>query len=65
MFSSIKMEEYMEAERSRIFLAKLVAKNILFGSSGIRFLHMRVNEIVKYNHLQDQILIVKRFTAFN
>ena len=56
MFSSIKMEEYMEAERSGIYL---------LGSPGTQFLSMRVNEIVKYKHLQGHILIVQRFTAFN
>ena len=45
MFSSIKMEEYMEPERSGIFLPKMVAKNILFGSPGTHFVHMRVKGI--------------------
>ena len=43
MFSSIVMEEYMESELSGIFLVKLVAKNILLGSSETHFMHVRVN----------------------
>ena len=43
MFSSIKMEEYMEPERSGIFWAKMVAKSILLGSPETDFMHMRVN----------------------
>ena len=44
MFSSIKIEEYMEPELSGIFRVKLVAKNIVRGSPGTQFMHMRVNE---------------------
>ena len=42
MFSGMKMEEYMESEHSGVFWVKLVAKNIVLGSSGTRFMHMRV-----------------------
>ena len=42
MFSSIKMEEYMESELSGIFQLKLVTKNIVRGSPGTQFMHMRV-----------------------
>ena len=42
MFSSIKMEEYMEPELSGIFWIKMVAKNIVLGSPGTHFMHMRV-----------------------
>ena len=42
MFSSIKMEEYMESELSGIFRVKLVTKNIERGSPGTQFMHMRV-----------------------
>ena len=42
MFSIIKMKEYMESERSEIFWAKMVARNILLGFSGTHFMHMRV-----------------------
>ena len=35
------MEEYIETERSGIFLAKLVAKNVLLGPPGTHFMHMR------------------------
>ena len=41
MFSSIKMDEYMEPEHSGIFWAKMVAK--LLRSPGIHFMHIRVN----------------------
>ena len=34
MFSSMKMQEYMESELSGISRVKLIAKNIVFGSPG-------------------------------
>ena len=43
MFSSIKMEEYMESGPSGSFLVKLVAKNIVLRSMETHFMHMRVN----------------------
>ena len=43
MFSSIKMEEYMEPKLSGIFGGKMVAKNKVFGSTGTHFMHMKVN----------------------
>ena len=43
MFSSIKMEEYMEPKLSGIFGVRMVAKNKVFGSTGTHFMHMRVN----------------------
>ena len=43
MFSSIKMEEYMESELPGIFRVKLVTKNIEGGSPGTQFMHTRVN----------------------
>ena len=36
------MEEYMESELSGIFRVKLVTKNIVRGSPGTQFMHMRV-----------------------
>ena len=42
MFSSTKMEEYMEFESSGIFRVKLVAKNIALGSPVTHFMHLRV-----------------------
>ena len=36
------MEEYMESELSGIFPVKLVTKNIVRGSPGTQFMHMRV-----------------------
>ena len=49
MFSSIKMEEYMESEHSGIFWVKLVAKNIVLGSPGTHFMHMRVKNASEIN----------------
>ena len=46
MFSSIKMEEYMESELSGIFRVKLVTKNIERGSPGTQFMHMRVKDTI-------------------
>ena len=43
MFFSIKMKEYMEPELSGIFWVKMVAKNIVLGSPGTHFMHMRIN----------------------
>ena len=51
MFSGIKMEEYMKPERSDIFWAKMVAKNILLGSPGTHFMNMRLNSITEINRL--------------
>ena len=45
IFTSIKMEEYMESGLTGIFWVKLVTKNIVFGSSGTHFIHMRVNPV--------------------
>ena len=42
MFSGIKMEEFMESEHSGIFRVELVTKNVVLGSSGTHFTHMRV-----------------------
>ena len=44
MFSSIKIEEYMESELSGICRVKVVTKNIVRGSPGTQFMHMRVKE---------------------
>ena len=40
--SSITMEEYIESELFGITPLKLVRKNIVFGSSGAHFMHMKV-----------------------
>ena len=45
--SSIKMEEYMESELSGIFRVKLVTKNIVCGSPGTQFMHMRVKRVFR------------------
>ena len=42
VFSSIKMEEYMEPELSGIFWVKMVVKNIVLGSPGTHSMHMKV-----------------------
>ena len=36
----------MKSELSGIFWVKMVAKNIVLGSSGTPFMHMRVNSLV-------------------
>ena len=38
------MEEYMESELSGICRVKVVTKNIVRGSPGTQFMHMRVKE---------------------
>ena len=40
------MEEYMESELCGIFRVKLVTKNIVRGSPGTQFMHMRVKATV-------------------
>ena len=37
------MEEFMESEHSGIFRVELVTKNVVLGSWGTHFMHMRVN----------------------
>ena len=46
MFPSIKMEGYMEPELSIIVWVKMVTKNIVLGSTGTHFMHMRVNNVL-------------------
>ena len=46
MFSSIKMEEYMESELSGIFTVKPVGRKIMLGYPRAHFVYMRV-KIVK------------------
>ena len=50
------MEEYMESELSGIFRVKLVTKNIVRGSPGTQFMHMRVN------CLKESTLVWKKVT---
>ena len=47
MFSGMKMEEFMESEHSGIFRVELVTKDVMPGSSGTHFMHMRVKLIMK------------------
>ena len=44
MLSSIKMEQYIEPELSGIFWVKMIVKNIVLGSPGTHFMHMRVKK---------------------
>ena len=39
----------MESELSGIFRVKLATKNIVRGSPGTQFMHMRVNDLVRIN----------------
>ena len=43
MFSSIKIEEFMESKHSAVFRVELVTKNAVLESWGTHFMHMRVN----------------------
>ena len=62
------MEEYMESELSGIFRVKLVTKNIVHGSPGTQFMHMRVKVFYfdfifiylypQINHIQKRLIIV-------
>ena len=42
MFSNIKINEYMEFELSGVFWVNVVTKNIVLGSLGTHFMHLRV-----------------------
>ena len=42
MFSQMKMKEYMKPELCIIFRLKSVAKNMVLGPTGSRFMHARV-----------------------
>ena len=46
MFSSMKMNEYMESELSGIFKVRLVVKNMVLRSPGTHFMHFRVDKIM-------------------
>ena len=63
MFSSMKLEEYMESEISGIFRVKLVAKNTQPGSSGTNFMHIRVNTLLRF--LGSFLTINIRFLDFS
>ena len=58
MFSSIKMEEYMEPELSGIFWVKMVAKNIVLGFPGTHFMHRRVKEKTVEGKKQKILLLI-------
>ena len=44
MFSGMKIEEFMESKYSGIFRVELVTKNMVLGSLGPIYLHMRVKD---------------------
>ena len=45
MFSGMEMEEFMGSEHSGIFRVEMVTRDIVSGSSGTYFMHMRVKMI--------------------
>ena len=47
MFPGMKMKELMESEHSGIFRVEMVIKNVVLGSSGTHFIHMRVKLCIK------------------
>ena len=48
MFLSITVEEYIKPDLSGIFWTKMVAKNIVLGSPGTHFMHIRVKGLRAY-----------------
>ena len=58
----MKMEEFIKFEHSGIFRVELVTKNVVLGSSGTHFMHMRVNNsfsrrsIIEYGITQGSVL---------
>ena len=56
MFSSIKVEEYMEPDLSDIFWVNMIAKNKVLGSTGTHFMHMRV-KLVYFSKCFDEKLM--------
>ena len=60
MLSSIKMEEYVEPELSGIFWIKMTCKNIMLGSLGTHFMHMRVKTLV---HVYQLLITVVKTSA--
>ena len=58
MFPSIKMEEFVEPELSDIFWPKKVAKNIVLGSPGTHFMHMRVKHVLRVTEMFCIMLIL-------
>ena len=45
MLSGMKIEAFLESEHSGIFRVEQVTKNVVPGSSGVLFMHMRVNGV--------------------
>ena len=57
------MEEYMESELCGIFRVKLVTKNIVRGSPGTQFMHMRVKTVKLFERVHSNPgLLVKVIT---
>ena len=46
----MEMEEYMKSELSGIFKVKMVDKNIVLGSTGNQFKHIRVENMTTVGH---------------
>ena len=46
MFSGTKMEKFMGYEHSGISRVEMLTKNVLLGSSGTNFKHMRLKKIL-------------------
>ena len=67
MFTSIKMEEYMEPELSGFFCVKMVAKNIVLESPETHFMHMRVKNLWKHLYIlqYSRLLLEIKTTDFN
>ena len=62
MFSGIKLEELMESEHSGIFRVELVTKNVVFGSSGTHFMHMKLKDfLLIWSHLLKKSLMETSF----
>ena len=59
MFSGMKMGEYKKSELSDISGIRLVTKNIVLGSPGTRFMHVRVNWYESRNNKVNKDFILK------
>ena len=64
MFSSIKMEEYLELELSGICWLKMVAKNIVLGSPGTHFMHMRVKVSRSFSLFATSITVLRIYLEY-
>ena len=62
MFFGMKMEEFIESEHSGIFRVELITKNVVLGSSGTHFMHVRVKGKPTWNSLS-QIRVNKQYSS--